>query len=76
MMSVSWCPRLNEERQHQCPYYIMSKPTVKTRFGEVRGNIEKSSEGDDYYSFKGIPYAKPPIGLLRFTVNIKIIIKI
>lgn len=35
--------------------------TVKTRFGTIRGVEEK------YCSiFKGIPFAKPPIGDLRF----------
>lgn len=43
--------------------------TVSTPSGRLRGLFLKSTEGDDYYSFKGIPYAKPPIGDLRFQVS-------
>ncbi|XP_031624710.1 esterase B1-like isoform X2 [Contarinia nasturtii] len=41
--------------------------TVETFDGEVRG-IRKTTflNGIPFYSFKGIPYAKPPIGDLRF----------
>ncbi|XP_031621135.1 uncharacterized protein LOC116339416 [Contarinia nasturtii] len=41
--------------------------TVETNCGQIRG-IKKSSllKNVDYYSFKGIPYAEPPIGELRF----------
>ena len=34
---------------------------VKTKSGEIEGAKE-----DLYYSFKGIPYAKPPVGDLRW----------
>ena len=40
---------------------IMSLVTVKTKCGEIEG-IEK----EGYVVFKGIPYAKPPVGNLRF----------
>ncbi|NP_001165958.1 carboxylesterase clade A, member 3 [Nasonia vitripennis] len=39
---------------------------IETSSGKIRGVVEKSSEGFDIYSFKGIPYAEPPIGELRF----------
>ncbi|MFD4369669.1 carboxylesterase/lipase family protein [Rhodococcus sp. NPDC058521] len=38
---------------------------VHTRDGDVRGYAEKSGEGA-VYAWKGIPYASPPIGRLRF----------
>lgn len=43
---------------------------VDTDNGKVRG-IKSSTlyKGDPYYAFKGIPYAKPPIGSLRFKVT-------
>ncbi|XP_049853099.1 esterase FE4-like isoform X2 [Schistocerca gregaria] len=40
--------------------------TVKTSEGILRGKSAKTSSGIMYYSFQGIPYAKPPIGPLRF----------
>lgn len=39
----------------------MSLIKVKTRYGEIQG-VEKSG----YTLFRGVPYAKPPIGELRF----------
>ncbi|AGB21937.1 carboxylesterase type B [Mycobacterium sp. JS623] len=36
--------------------------TVSTRTGEVRGKLR-----DGVHAFRGIPYAQPPIGPLRFT---------
>ncbi|XP_058807487.1 esterase FE4-like [Phymastichus coffea] len=44
----------------------MKKTVVKTKYGRIRGSIQKSIEGYKYYAFKGVPYAKPPIGDLRF----------
>ncbi|XP_048007305.1 esterase FE4-like [Leguminivora glycinivorella] len=38
---------------------------VLTKEGPIRGYIDKNDEGT-CYNFKGIPYAKPPIGTLRF----------
>lgn len=36
--------------------------------GVIKGQILKSRNGRSYYSYTGIPYAKPPIGELRFKV--------
>lgn len=43
---------------------------VKTKNGKVRG-VWKTSllKNIPFYAFKGIPYAKPPIGDLRFKVR-------
>lgn len=44
--------------------------TVETNTGLVRGKRGTSLfDSIPYYSFKGIPYAKAPIGSLRFKVN-------
>ncbi|CAF4754274.1 unnamed protein product [Pieris macdunnoughi] len=42
------------------------EPLVITKNGELRGCIKKLLDGTEYYSFKGIPYAQPPVGKLRF----------
>lgn len=41
---------------------------VITGQGKVKGSISYDASGEKYYKFQGIPYAKPPIGLLRFKV--------
>ncbi|XP_063238785.1 juvenile hormone esterase-like [Bacillus rossius redtenbacheri] len=42
--------------------------TVNVTEGVLRGRLEQSRapHGKHYYSFQGIPYAKPPVGDLRF----------
>lgn len=48
--------------------------TIDTNYGQVRGIHETSLLTEkSYYSFRGIPYAKPPIGDLRFKVIFKMI---
>ncbi|XP_037042862.1 esterase FE4-like isoform X4 [Bradysia coprophila] len=47
--------------------------TVKTESGEVRGCTEFTLlEKRQYYAFKGIPYAKPTVGPLRFKAPQKV----
>lgn len=48
----------------------MSAPIVDTTEGKVRGNIRKNIDGEKFFCFLGIPYAKPPLGELRFKVKI------
>lgn len=50
----------------------MTSPAVivVTTYGPVRGNQRTSFMGDKFYSFRGIPYAKPPVGDLRFKVRL------
>lgn len=43
--------------------------TIPT-LGQVRGSEMTSEAGRSFYAFRGIPYAKPPIGDLRFRVRI------
>lgn len=41
---------------------------IDTKYGPVRGTSRKSLLGQEYLSFQGIPYAKAPVGELRFKV--------
>lgn len=36
--------------------------------GTLKGQVRTAYDGTKYYSFEGIPYAKPPVGPLRFKV--------
>nr|AHJ81321.1 carboxylesterase [Locusta migratoria] len=40
--------------------------TVQTEAGTLRGAVRDTLAGTRYYSFRGIPYAEPPLGELRF----------
>ncbi|XP_034947993.1 venom carboxylesterase-6-like isoform X2 [Chelonus insularis] len=44
----------------------MQDPIIKVQQGQLRGTWESSFYGVQYVAFKGVPYAKPPIGNLRF----------
>ncbi|XP_067006808.2 esterase E4 [Anabrus simplex] len=41
-------------------------PVVTVTEGQLRGRRVATLSGKKYYKFQGIPYAKPPIGPLRF----------
>lgn len=41
---------------------------VQIEQGKLRGVVCENNEGK-YLAFKGIPYAKPPVGKLRFKVS-------
>lgn len=47
----------------------MNNVHVKLTQGTVIGTEETLLNGDPFYIFSGIPYAKPPIGNLRFKVS-------
>ncbi|XP_049851859.1 esterase FE4-like [Schistocerca gregaria] len=40
--------------------------TVDTPLGPIRGRQLNTTTGNPVYTFKGIPYAEPPVGSLRF----------
>lgn len=44
-------------------------PRYVTQLGEVEGYYKQSHNGRSYLAFEGIPYAKPPVGNLRFKVR-------
>ncbi|KAE8736531.1 Carboxyl/Cholinesterase 66, partial [Frankliniella occidentalis] len=41
-------------------------PVVETRGGRISGKVLKSDGGRQYFAYLGVPYAKPPVGELRF----------
>lgn len=47
----------------------MEEPIVTVEQGKLRGKTGMDYDGRNYYSFQGIPYAKPPLGKLRFKVG-------
>lgn len=48
---------------------VLCEPIVKLPQGNVIGQVKQSYYGRNFSSFEGIPYAKPPIGELRFEVR-------
>lgn len=64
-----WCLlllNLVEWSSGDAPASINERPIVTTGLGKVKGNVLESRLGNFFYSFRGLPYAKPPIGNLRF----------
>ena len=49
---------------------INNRVTVNTKLGRVIGTIEMiGHDTKSFYSFKGVPFARPPIGDLRWNVG-------
>ncbi|CAG7730277.1 unnamed protein product [Allacma fusca] len=55
---------------YETSVYLISQiertEVVRTGSGKLQGNVEISRGGRKFSSFWGIPYAKPPLGNLRF----------
>ncbi|CAG9837939.1 unnamed protein product [Diabrotica balteata] len=52
-------------------YYVNGdEPLVKTPQGTVQGYYKNSFGERQFLAFEGIPYAKPPVGNLRFAVSV------
>lgn len=47
------------------------KVIADTIYGKVKGVKWRSIYGNNYYSFEGIPFAKPPVGELRFKAPVE-----
>lgn len=43
-----------------------ANPTIQIQQGSLIGTRMLSTKGRTFYAFRGIPYAKPPLGALRF----------
>lgn len=48
---------------------IEASPVVQIKNGTLEGTVMKSRNGREFWAFRGIPYAKPPVGELRFEVR-------
>ncbi|XP_028178028.1 esterase FE4-like [Ostrinia furnacalis] len=48
----------------------MSDPVVKVEEGKLKGKVNKTLNNFEYFAFKSVPYAKPPVGELRFSVPV------
>lgn len=46
-----------------------ANPTVTTPLGKMKGATIETVLGKSIYAFRGIRYAKPPVGELRFQVQ-------
>lgn len=44
-------------------------PVVNTPLGSMKGTLRNSWRGTQFYSFRGVRYAEPPTGELRFKVS-------
>lgn len=47
----------------------MDRLIVTVNQGKLQGIFEENVLGSRYLSFKGIPFAAPPVGALRFKVT-------
>lgn len=52
-----------------CNNVLSDEPVLKLAQGKVQGSVRENFLGGTFYSFQGIPYAKPPVGPLRFKVR-------
>lgn len=50
---------------------VAVEPVLITDQGQLRGKIVNNADCT-YYSFQGIPYAKPPLAELRFKVSVNV----
>ena len=43
-------------------------PIIEISEGKIKGEEKESREGRDFFAYRGIPYARAPVGDLRFEV--------
>jgi hypothetical protein len=52
------------------PKALKLGPVVTTKSGQLRPLVLTSRKGREYYAFRGVPYATPPINFQRFKVDL------
>jgi len=50
--------------------YHSKSPVVNTHSGKVQGIVSSSRDGNQFFAFRAIPFAKPPLNELRFEVSL------
>jgi len=63
---VSFPSRMVDFKVQQRRYRTSEKTVVSTTYGPIKGVKRKSIYGQSYFSFERIPFAKPPVGELRY----------
>lgn len=58
----------NKKEFNKYSTVMTSSFIANTEYGKVRGVLQASVVDGSYIRFLGIPYAKPPVGNLRFKV--------
>jgi len=53
-------------------YVFCTGPLINVHEGQLKGKQFLSRNGRNFFAFQGIPYAKPPVGKLRFKVFIEV----
>lgn len=53
-------------------YSGMAVTVVETKQGKLKGVVRDNIDGGKYISFRGVPFAEPPVGPLRFRVSNKV----
>jgi carboxylesterase type B len=53
-----------------CGSRVECQPLVSIPLGQIQGSFMSSASGRQFMAFRGIPYAKPPVGELRFKVSL------
>uniref|UniRef100_A0A182K987 carboxylesterase n=1 Tax=Anopheles christyi TaxID=43041 RepID=A0A182K987_9DIPT len=69
---IQFWKSLAERGQRAQEYDPSARIMVKVLQGSIYGTKDRLPNGQPYYCFKGIPYAKPPIGKLRFASPVPI----
>lgn len=55
-------------------FYVNRKilgPILETKLGKLQGIVTQSRNGQDVHEYLGIPFAKAPVGDLRFEVRVE-----
>lgn len=68
LLSYAW-PYTTYKVSEYYKRYFGNSVQVDTHLGPIRGTAVSSQFGYKYVGFQGVPYAKPPIGELRFKVS-------